>query len=89
MIIAEAAAWPDGAIVRFVADYSYEMFLVHGPIVVLFVRMIHLPLPWALGLALIATVVIAIALHRGVLWMESLAARGRSSPSPVLIARPR
>jgi len=89
MIIAEAAAWPDGAIVRFIADYSYEMFLVHGPIVVLFVRMIHLPLPWALGLALITTVVTAIALHRGVLWMESLAARGRSSPSPVLIARPR
>ena len=74
---------------RFVADYSYEMFLVHGPIVVLFVRMIHLPLPWALGLALITTVVTAIALHRGVLWMESLAVRGRSSPSPVLIARPR
>jgi len=89
MIVAAAAAWPDGFIVRFVADYSYEMFLVHGPIVVLFVRINHLPLPRALGLALIATVVTAIALHRGVLWMESLAARGQRSSGPVLIARPR
>jgi peptidoglycan/LPS O-acetylase OafA/YrhL len=89
MLIAEAAAWRDGFIVRFIADHSYEVFLVHGPIVVLFVRMIHLPLPWALGLALVATVVAAIALHRAVDWLEAVAARGRSSPSPVLIAPPR
>jgi len=89
MLIAEAGTWRDGFVVRFIADHSYEMFLVHGPIVVLFVRMIHLPLPWALGLALVVTVVAAIALHRAVDWLESLAARGRPSPSPVLIAPPR
>jgi hypothetical protein len=42
------------------------MFLVHGPIVVLFVRMMHLPLAWALGLALIVTMVTAIALRSGI-----------------------
>jgi len=89
LIVAEAAVWPDGFVVRFIADHSYEIFLVHGPIVVLFVRMIHLPLGWALGLALVFSVMTAIALRRGVILLESLAARGRSSPSPVLIVPPR
>jgi len=74
-------------IVRFVADYSYEMFLVHWPIVVLFVRMIHLPLPWALGSRHSSPhVVAAIALHRGVLW-NGIARRAgqRLSPAPFLI----
>ncbi len=87
LIVAAAAPWPDGRIVSFVADHSYEMFLVHGPIVVFFVRMMRVPLVWALGLALIVTVMTAVSLRRGVLFLESLAVRGRS-PGPVLI-RPR
>jgi len=72
--------WPDGPIARFVADHSYEMFLVHGPIVVLFVRMMHLPLAWALGLALIVTVVTAIALRRGA---DRSDQRGPAGPPPI------
>jgi peptidoglycan/LPS O-acetylase OafA/YrhL len=89
LVVAEAGSWADGRIVRFVAEYSYEMFLVHGPVVVLFVRMLHLPVASALALAVVVTVVVAIALRRAIDAVASLAARGRRSPEPVLVVPPR
>ncbi|HET7340905.1 MAG TPA: acyltransferase family protein, partial [Methylomirabilota bacterium] len=47
---------PAWAPVRFVSDYSYELFLVHGPIVVLVGRRLALPGP----LALLAGVTLAL-----------------------------
>jgi len=51
------------AFVRYVADSSYWMYLIHLPIVVwLQVAVAEIPLNWSLKLALISTLTIAIAL---------------------------
>lgn len=51
------------AIVRYVADSSYWMYLIHLPIVVwLQVAVAELPLNWSLKLAIVSTATIAISL---------------------------
>jgi len=89
LILADAWPWREHPVVRFVADHSYEMFLVHGPIVVLFVRLARLPLAAAIALALLVTVLVAVALRRGVTFLESLAPRNRQASSPALGFPPR
>ena len=74
--------------VRFVSDVSYELFLVHGPVVVLTARVLPrvMPLPWpvllVLGIAL--AVGAAVALREIARLLTNLAL---PAPSPAAVRR--
>jgi peptidoglycan/LPS O-acetylase OafA/YrhL len=90
--VVAAAAVPLPALrpVRFLADHSYEIFLVHGPLLVLLVRLSGLPLVPALGLALVLSVVAAVGLARGTAAVVRLGPRGRPAVArPALAGSPR
>lgn len=75
-------AWPP---VRVIADYSYEVFLVHGPALVLLARLTGWPPAPALVAALVVTAAAAAVLKRATdRVMAGVPQRHRAAPMPSL-----